>query len=578
MPNELSRCPVLTSVSRVHGMHGKLPFLGAAAAAANGAALPLSHAKQLHARLVVAAPVAAPADLRLLLLRSYAARGDLASAHRLLDDAPRPTSPLLYNALIRAHARRLDLHAALALFARMRRSATAPDAHTFACVLRACADCSRPDAAKVVHGVVSSCGASPHPIVASALVSGYARLGLVDDARQVFDGLRDPDLVLWNSMMSGYGYQGMWRDGLELFLAMRRSGQRPDGYSMVGLVSCFWNPEALSFGQAVHGVCVKGGYDSGHHVRSALVAMYLRCGCMESGHIFFGSLPDADLITWSSLITGLVQTGKYEESFGFFRQMCYSGRRPDNILISSVLSACASTAAICCTREVHCHAIRLGASADLRVSSSLVDAYAKCGFSELGYWVFHQMPNKNSVMYNTVISNLGSHGYAMKAIEVLDEMVKGGLRPDSATFSAVLSACCHVGLLDEGLKLFRRMGDEFHIVVKMEHYVYMVRLLATFGRLKEAYDLIQSMPIQPDCGVWGALLWGCCVHHDSILGKIVAEKLFEFYPDKAAYRVMLSNLYASQEMWWDAEEVRGELWKENVHKNTGISWVGEVRK
>ncbi|KAL6884572.1 hypothetical protein ACP4OV_010508 [Aristida adscensionis] len=559
-------------------MHGKLPLAAAAAACNNGAALPHSHIKQLHAHLVVASPVAALSDLRLLLLRSYAARGDLASARRLLDAAPRPASPLLYNALIRAHARRLDLPAALAVFARMRRSDTSPDAHTFACVLRTCADCSRPDAVKVVHGVASCCGASTHPIVGSALVSGYARLGLVDHARQVFDGLPEPDLVLWNSMMSGFGYQGMWRDGLELLLKMRRLGQQPDGYSMVGLVSCFWNPEALSFGQAVHGMSVKGGYDSGHHMRSALVTMYLRCGCMESGQILFTSLPSADLVTWSSLITGLEQTGKYEDSFGFFRQMCYTGMRPDSILIASVLSACACTAAISCTREVHCYAVRLGADTNIRVSSSLVDAYAKCGFSELSYWVFHQMPNKNSVMYNTVISNLGSHGFAIKAIEILDEMVKNDLRPDSATFSALLSACCHVGLLDEGLKLFRRMRDEFQIMVKVEHYVYIVRLLATFGKLNEAYDLIHSMPIQPDSGVWGALLWGCCVHHDSVLGKIVAEKLFQLYPDKASYRIMLSNLYASQEMWWDAQEIRGELSREDVHKNTGISWVGEFGK
>jgi pentatricopeptide repeat protein len=370
----------------------------------------------------------------------------------------------------------------------------------------------------------------------------------------------------------------MWYDGLQMFSLMRRAGEQPDGYSMVGLISCFWNPEILAFGQAVHAMCVKGGYDSGHHVRSTLVSMYMRCGCMESGQSLFDSLPDADLITWSSLITGLMQTGKYEESFDLFRRMCFTGRRPDGILIACVLSVCASTAAVSCTREVHCYAVRLGVDMDIRVSSSLMDAYAKCGFTELGYWVFRQLPNKNSVMYNTVISNLGSHGFATKAIEVLDEMVNDKLRPDGATFSALLAACCHVGHLEEGWKLFRRMRDEFKIVVEVEHYVYMVRLLATFGQLKEAYDLIQTMQIQPDCGVWGALLWGCCVHRDSSLGRIVAEKLFELNSEKAAYRVMLSNLYASQEMWWDAEEVRDELSKENIYKNTGMSWVGKVKK
>jgi hypothetical protein len=72
------------------------------------------------------------------------------------------------------------------------------------------------------------------------------------------------------------------------------------------------DPEALAFAQTVHGVCVKGGYDSGHHVRSALVTMYLRCACMESAQSLFRNLPDADLVTWSSLITGLLQTGKVQ--------------------------------------------------------------------------------------------------------------------------------------------------------------------------------------------------------------------------------------------------------------------------
>ncbi|KAI5003711.1 hypothetical protein ZWY2020_030871 [Hordeum vulgare] len=546
-------------------MRRKLALLHAAA---GGAALPLSCTKQFHARLIVAAPCIAD-DHRLRLLRSYAAHGEFAPAHRLLDEAPRPASPLLYNAVIRAHSRRGDLPTALAFFASMRRSATPPDAHTFACVLRACADCYRPGAAKVLHGIASSSGWSSHPTVGSALVSAYSKFLLVDSARHVFDGLREPDLVLWNSMMSGYGYREMWLEGLQLFSAMRRAGAEPDGYSMVSLLSSFWDPEALAFGQAVHGVCVKGGYDSGHHVRSTLVSMYFRCGCVESGQTLFGSLLDADLVTCCSLITGQLQTGKYEESFNLFREMCYSGRRPDSILIASLLSASASTASISCSKEIHGYAVRVGVDKDIKVSSSLMDAYAKCGFAELGYLVFRQIPSKNSVMYNLVISNLGSHGFATKAIEVLDEMVRDKLSPDGATFSALLAACCHAGLLDEGWKLFRRMRDEFHIVVEMQHYVYMVRLLATFNQLKEAYDLIQTMPMPPDCGVWGALLWGCCVHRDSSLGRAVAEKLFEFYPDKASYKIMLSNLYASEGMWWDAEEVRARCRKKICTRTQG---------
>ncbi|KAM3330698.1 hypothetical protein ACQJBY_027073 [Aegilops geniculata] len=182
-----------------------------------------------------------------------------------------------------------------------------------------------------------------------------------------------------------------------------------------------------------------------------------------------------------------------------------------------------------------------------------MDAYAKCGFAELGYLVFRQIPNKNSVMYNMVISNLGSHGFLMKVIEVHAEMIRDKLRPDGATFSALLAACCHAGILNEGWKLFRRMRDEFHILVEMQHYVYI--LVATFNQLKEAYNLTQQCQCQQivACGVhyFGGVV--PIVIPALVVGRAVAEKLFEFYPDKASYKIMLSNLYASHEIWFDED-------------------------
>uniref|UniRef100_A0A453EVI8 Pentatricopeptide repeat-containing protein n=1 Tax=Aegilops tauschii subsp. strangulata TaxID=200361 RepID=A0A453EVI8_AEGTS len=168
--------------------------------------------------------------------------------------------------------------------------------------------------------------------------------------------------------------------------------------------------------------------------------------CVSRAVMILATMREAHLL---ACISGQVQSGKYDESFNLFREMCYFSRRPDSILIASLLSACASTATISCSKEIHCYAVRVGADTDTKVSSSLMDAYAKCGFAELGYLVFRQIPNKNSVMYNMVISNLGSHGFVMKAIEVHDEMVRDKLRPDGATFSALVAACCHAGLLDE---------------------------------------------------------------------------------------------------------------------------------
>ncbi|KAG0489382.1 hypothetical protein HPP92_008193 [Vanilla planifolia] len=168
---------------------------------------------------------------------------------------------------------------------------------------------------------------------------------------------------------------------------------------------------------------------------------------------------------------------------------------------------------------------------------------------------------------------IGSHGLGKRALDLFEEMLQEGFRPDQATFSAVLCACCHSGLLKEGWTLFRRMKEDYSIVAQVEHYLYMVKLLANDGQLKEAYDLIQTIPICPDPGVLGAFLWGCSYNGYSDLGEAIAHRLFKLDPGKTAYRVILSNMYAAAKKVGDAILMRDDILRKGLQKTPGFSWI-----
>ncbi|CAL9761858.1 unnamed protein product [Musa acuminata subsp. burmannicoides] len=536
----------------------------------------VSKTKQFHAFLVTTSCLSLDhAFLAANLLRSYASHNDLLSARRLFDQCPHRTT-LLWNSIIRAHARLRHFPLAYTLFNSMRHDHSAkPDCYTFACVLRACADNSDSSGAEMVHAIVLSSGLALDLIVSSSLVSTYSKLGFLNNARTVFDQLHTPDLVVWNSIIAGYGYGGFWQEGLQLFRRMRETNAKPDGYSMVALISCIWNPSILHFAKGIHGLCLKGGYDCSSHVSSALVTMYARCRLMNLACQIFSCIYQPDLVTWSALISGFSLAGQYKEALTLFRKMTSSGKRPDAILIACALSACSSIAAIRPGKEIHCYSMRSSINLDTAVSCGLIDMYAKCGFPELGFQLFELMPEKGVIAYNAVISGLGSHGLVDQAFFLFKWMLDRGYQPDAATFSALLCACCHSGLLDKGLELFNRMRDEFGIEVQMEHYVYMVKILAMVGRLKEAYDFIHTMPKPADSGVWGALLWGCNIHGHLEMGRIVAKKLFEIDPRKAAYRVMLSNIYAAEEKWEVVKTLRDQIAVVGLQKNPAFSWIGD---
>lgn len=474
--------------------------------------------------------------------------------------------------MIRAFAMSQRFDNAVSLFRTMLGADIKPDNYTFACVIRACADNFDLGVLRLVHGGAVASGLGLDAICCSALVSAYSKLGLVHEANRVFNGIAEPDLVLWNSLISGYGCSAAWDVGMQMFSSMRLVGTRPDGYTLAGLLGGIADPSLLCIGQGLHGLSHKSGLDSDSHVGSLLVSMYSRCKCMDSAYRVFCSISNPDLVTWSALISGYSQCGEHEKVLLFFRKLIMERKKLDSILVATVLASIAQTANVRPGCEIHGYVIRHGLESDVKVSSALIDMYSKCGFLHFGICVFRLMPERNIISYNSVISGLGLHGCASEAFRMFDRILEKGLAPDEATFSALLGACCHAGLVNEGREIFQRMKDEFNIKAKPEHYVYMVKLLGSAGELEEAYNLTQSLPEPVDKAILGALLSCCNSCGNSELAETVAQKLFQNNPADNAYRVMLSNIYAGDGRWDDVKNLRDKM-TGGLRKMPGLSWI-----
>lgn len=531
----------------------------------------ISRTKQLHA-LIIKTHLSHDPFYTTRIVRFYAVNGDLHSARKVFEESPN-RSVYLWNSIIRAHAQAHKFDNAFSLFNRMVSTETKPDNFTYACLIRACSESFDLDGLRLVHCGVTVSGLGLDSICSSALVTAYSKLGLVDEAGRVFHGTPQRDLVMWNSMISSYGNFGFLDKGLELFSMMRCMKILPDGYTIVGLLSGLKDSSLISVGQGMHGLCLKSNLDSNAHVSSVLVSMYSRCKCMNSAHRVFSGLFQPDLVTWSALITGYSQSGDYEKALFFFKYLNLEGKKADPILIASVLAAASQIANVGPGSEIHAYVLRRGLESDVMISSALIAMYSKCGFMGMGTRVFESMPEKNIVSYNSLILGLGLHGLPSEAFRMFNEILRNGLVPDESTFSVLLCACCHSGLVKDGREIFRKMKEEFGIKARAEHYVHLVKLLGMEGRLDEAYNLILSLPEPVDSGIWGALLSCCDACGDSELAEIIAQRLFESNSENSAYRVLLSNIYAGDGRWGDSKQVRDYITEGQLRKTTGLSWI-----
>ncbi|CAI9288419.1 unnamed protein product [Lactuca saligna] len=402
-------------------------------------------------------------------------------------------------------------------------SETKPDNFTLACILRACSEQLNLEALKLVHGQVIVSDLGLDSITASALVSAYSKFGLVDDAKMVFDRLKNHDLVLHNTMITGYGSCGYWEKALNLFIMMRRIGNQPDGYTMVGLLSGLTCSSLLEIGQGIHGYCLRSGFDSNIHISSVLVSMYSRCGCMNSTYKVFSGLLHPDLVTWSALISGFSQSGEYHNALTSFKKMNSYGKKPDSVLVSILLAVTSQLAILAPGVELHGYAIRHCLHLEVMVSSALIDMYSKCGFLDLALKVFDEMPKRNIVSYNSVIASLGFYGLASEAFEVFHEVLN--------------------------------------------------ELLGMAGELDEAYELVNSLGEHVDSGIWGALLSCCDAHNDSKMAEIVSKRLLEGEQERSNYKIMVSNMFAGNGRWDDVKKLRDELDDVGKRKVCGVSWI-----
>jgi pentatricopeptide repeat protein len=196
--------------------------------------------------------------------------------------------------------------------------------------------------------------------------------------------------------------------------------------------------------------------------------------------------------------------------------------------------------------------------------------YAKCGHLEKSRKVFDSMMEKDVICWNAMISGYGMNGYAESAVEIFKLMEESNARPNEITFLALLSACAHAGLVDEGKNLFSKM-QSYSVKPNLKHYTCMVDLLGRSCNLEEAEELVLSMPIAPDSGVWGALLSACKTHNQIEMGIRIAKQAIDSEPENDGYYIMMANMYSSIGRWEEAENVRKTM-KDRCLRGKKAGW------
>ncbi|XP_057482791.1 pentatricopeptide repeat-containing protein At5g27110 [Actinidia eriantha] len=499
------------------------------------------------------------------------------SALQLFDEMPE-RDLACWNTVISSYYHSGQCEKALELFEKMKDLGFEPNSVTITTAISSCARLLDLERGKRIHNGLTENGFVLDGFVSAALVDMYGKCGCLEMAVEVFDQMPMKSLVSWNSIIAGYSLIGDSNSCIELFKKMNEEGVKPTSTTLSSLLIACSRSANLQFGKFVHGYVIRKCLEADIFVSSSLLDLYFKCGNIASAENLFEKMPKANIIFWNILISGYVSAGSYFVALRIFNDLKEAGVKPDAITFTTILTACSRLAALEQGKEIHKCIIESKLESNEIVMGALLDMYAKCGAVDEALCIFNQLPNRDLVSWTSMITAYGSHGHASEALKLFSEMQQSNTKPDRVTFLAVMSACGHAGLVDEGCYYFNSMITDYGIKPTFEDYSCFIDLLGRAGRLHEAYGIIQRIPsIRHDVELLSTLFSACRLHGQLELGEEIARFLIEKDPDDPSTYIVLANLYASVKRWDEARKVRLKMKVLGLKKNPGCSWI-EVGK
>ncbi|GMI82555.1 hypothetical protein like AT1G19720 [Hibiscus trionum] len=435
---------------------------------------------------------------------------------------------------------------ALFLFKEMLLAGIKPNGVTITSAVSACASLKVLKMGLEIHSIALRMGITDNVLVGNSLIDMYAKCGELEAARRVFDVIEEKDVYTWNSMIAGYCQSGYCGKAYELFIKMQESDVKPNVIT--------WN------------TMISGYIQNGDEDR----AMDLFQRIERDGKI------RRNTASWNALIAGFVQLGAIDKAFGVFRQMQSCSICPNSVTILSILPGCANLIAAKKVKEIHGCILRRNLEFVLSISNSLIDTYAKSGNILYSRNIFEGMPTQDIISWNSIIGGYVLHGYSDAALDLFNQMGKLGLKPNRGTFLSVILAHGIAKMVDEGRHIFSSIIDNYEIIPAIEHYSAMIELYGRSGRLGEAMEFIEDMPIEPDSSVWSSLLTASRIHKDIALAVLAGERLLDLEPGNVVVNQLMFQIYSLCGKLDESSKVR-KLGKEHTLRGShGQSWI-EVR-
>ncbi|CAN8231251.1 unnamed protein product [Cochlearia groenlandica] len=407
--------------------------------------------------------------------------GNLGEARKVFDEMPE-RDEVSWNNMISVLVRKGLDEKALVVYERMVSEGLRPNRFTLASVLSACSKVQDSITGMRSHGVAVKTGLDKNIYVGNALLSMYAKCGLMlDDGVRVFESLSEPNEVSFTAVIKGLAQENKALEAVHMFRSMCEKGVHVDSICLSNILNIFTSREACDLlsetfrsvlGRQIHGLALRLGLLGDIHLNNSLLETYANNKDMSSAALVFAEMHEVNVVSWNIMIAGFGQECRSDRSVEYLTKMRDSGFEPNEVTWINVLGAC-----------------------------------FRSGGVETGLSIFSSMPISCVSAWNAMLSGYCDHERYEEAINHFRQMQFQNLKPDRTTLSLVLSSCARLRFL-EGGKQIHGVAIRANIV-KNSHIVSgLIALYSECEKIEISECIFDDCVTELDIACWNSMIAG----------------------------------------------------------------------
>ncbi|KAJ3694614.1 hypothetical protein LUZ60_010094 [Juncus effusus] len=476
----------------------------------------LKHGQILH-RLLLSSQLELDTAIFNSLITLYSKCGDYSTARSIFNELGKNRNLVSWTSMISSAANNGFEKDAIKLFYELIESGFEPESFSFCGVIQACSNPQLFSIGLIILGLSIKTGFSrKNPSVVSSLIDMFSKNDDLSSALKVFDELSEKNLLIYTQMITRLSQKGFGKEAIKLFINMVIEGQfEPDRFAISTVISACTELQSEKPGTQFHAFAIKTGMVSDVSVGSTLIDLYSKSkvkNSVNNARKVFEKMPERNVMTWTALISGLVQNGKDLEAFELFLSMILDGNvKPNHFTYSTILKSCANLSNWNVGKKIHAQIVKLGFTSINFVGNSLVSMYSNCGLMDEARIAFDQLYNKNMVSYNTLIDGYLKNSDSKEAFEISRKIEKMEMGINAFTFASLLSGAARVGLLTKGQKLhcqLIKLGFNYDLPINNS----LISMYSKCGNLDDACKVFFDEMHEKNFISWTSMINGYSKH------------------------------------------------------------------